>query len=119
MGNTYNNDGFVAWGTQKVSIGGQLYTLKAGNLKKGSARLVTMDDIGVEDAQAFVTRTATNDVTLVVPGANIGAPAQFVEFNFRNLAGNTLVMIITEVGEATTQDGVSSITCQCYAKINP
>jgi len=117
MAQTYANDGYVRWGTQKVTIGGQLFTLKSGNLKKTSNRLVTMDDVGGDDAQAFVAKTATGDVTLVVPGVNIGAPF-LVEFLFRDFGGNVLTMIISEAGEASQQDGVASITCQCYAKIN-
>lgn len=114
----YTNDGYVAWGTQKVTIGGTLYTLKAGNLKIPAKRLANMDELGREDAQSFVGGTPTNDVTLILPSTGVGAPAQFSEFAFKRLDGSTMTMIVTEPGEATTQDGVSSVTCQCYAKIN-
>jgi len=114
----YTGDGFVSWGTQKVTIQGTLYTLKSGNLKIGAKRLANSDELGRDNAQAFVGQIPTNDVTLILPATGVGAPAQFSEFQFRALNGNTMTMIVTEPGEATTQDGVNSVTCQCYAKIN-
>lgn len=113
-----HSDGAIAWGTQVVTIGTQPFILEKGSFKRGSRKLQTMDQNGLVNAKVHIKDPATNSITLQVPGNTVASPALFSVFTVALLGGGTISMILTEVGEETSNGGVSTIPCTAEEKIN-
>ncbi|MES2568565.1 MAG: hypothetical protein V4710_00750 [Verrucomicrobiota bacterium] len=117
---TKNNGGLV-FGSQVFTIGTgedeQTFIAEAFSLSAGANRLASMNQHGVENKQVFIATTPNGDATLQLADEDTVPPAQFAEFTATLIGGGTVTLIITEVGQAFTNNGETKLTIKVFKKL--
>jgi len=129
-GNTYN-DGGLRFGTQSVSIdtggtttGGtytpemQDYILEAFSLTRGTNWAESADENGVPNKQHGRITIPTGDATLQLENETTKSPAVFAEFIAEDISGNSVTLIVSQVGETTGNEAAAKVTISLRKKIN-